>query len=88
MSVKVAPEKTALLRFSRFQASRKRRFTFLGFEFYWEADSKKNAPGVAAHGAQEVAREHQSLQGLAQSQPLPSIGGAVSENGQESSWSL
>lgn len=38
--LKVAPEKTRLLRFSRFQASRRRRFTFLGFEFYWEADSK------------------------------------------------
>lgn len=36
----VAPEKTRLLRFSRFCASRRRRFTFLGFEFYWEADSK------------------------------------------------
>jgi group II intron reverse transcriptase/maturase len=39
-ALKVAPEKTCLLRFSRFHASRKRRFTFLGFEFYWEADSK------------------------------------------------
>ncbi len=36
----VAPEKTCIHRFSRFHPSRKRRFTFLGFEFYWEADSK------------------------------------------------
>ena len=36
----MAPEKTRLLRFSRFHATRTRRFTFLGFEFYWEADSK------------------------------------------------
>jgi group II intron reverse transcriptase/maturase len=36
----VAPGKTRLLRFSRFHATRRRRFTFLGFEFYWEADSK------------------------------------------------
>jgi len=35
----VAPEKTCVHRFSRFHAGRKRRFTFLGFEFYWEADS-------------------------------------------------
>jgi RNA-directed DNA polymerase len=39
-ALKVAPDKTHLLRFSRFYASRRRRFSFLGFEFYWEADSK------------------------------------------------
>ena len=39
-ALKVAPDKTRLVRFSRFHPSRKRRFTFLGFEFYWEADSK------------------------------------------------
>ncbi len=38
--LKVAPEKTCIHRFSRFHPSRTRRFTFLGFEFYWEADSK------------------------------------------------
>jgi len=36
----VAPEKTCIHRFSRFHPGRNRRFTFLGFEFYWEADSK------------------------------------------------
>jgi RNA-directed DNA polymerase len=36
----VAPEKTCIHRFSRFHPTRKKRFTFLGFEFYWEADSK------------------------------------------------
>lgn len=39
-SLQVTPEKTCIHRFSRFHPSRKRRFTFLGFEFYWEADSK------------------------------------------------
>lgn len=39
-SLQVAPEKTCIHRFSRFHPSRKRRFTFLGFEFYWEADTK------------------------------------------------
>jgi len=38
--LKVAPEKTCIHRFSRFDPSRKRRFTFLGFEFYWESDTK------------------------------------------------
>ena len=36
----VAPEKTCIHRFSRFHPSRTRRFTFLGFEFYWESDTK------------------------------------------------
>ena len=36
--LQVAPEKTRCLRFSRFHPSRKRRFTFLGFEFYWMPD--------------------------------------------------
>src|SRR5436309_5563696 len=32
--LQVAPEKTHLRRFSRFHPSKKRRFTFLGFEFF------------------------------------------------------
>jgi RNA-directed DNA polymerase len=32
--------KTNILRFSRFHPSRKRRFSFLGFEFYWFPDRK------------------------------------------------
>jgi RNA-directed DNA polymerase len=36
----VAPQKTCIHRFSRFHPGRNRRFTFLGFEFYWEADTK------------------------------------------------
>lgn len=38
--LQVAPEKTKIHRFSRFHLSRTTRFTFLGFEFYWEADTK------------------------------------------------
>ncbi|MGH8601669.1 MAG: group II intron reverse transcriptase/maturase [Gammaproteobacteria bacterium] len=34
----VAPEKTQVLRFSRFHPSMKRRFSFLGFELYWFPD--------------------------------------------------
>jgi group II intron reverse transcriptase/maturase len=38
--LQIAPEKTCIHRFSRFHPTRRRRFTFLGFEFYWEGDSK------------------------------------------------
>lgn len=38
--LEVAPEKTRLLRFSRFHPSRKRTFVFLGFEYYWDLDWK------------------------------------------------
>lgn len=43
--LEVAPEKTKTLRFSRFHPSMKRRFTFLGFEFYWKED-RKGVPRV------------------------------------------
>lgn len=36
--LEVAPDKTRRLRFSRFHPSHKRRFTFLGFEFFWARD--------------------------------------------------
>lgn len=36
--LQVAPEKTALRRFSRFHPGRQRRFSFLGFEFAWMPD--------------------------------------------------
>ena len=36
--LEVAPEKTQILRFSRFHPGMKRGFTFLGFEFYWLPD--------------------------------------------------
>ena len=38
--LQVAPDKTMIHRFSRFRPTRETRFTFLGFEFYWEADTK------------------------------------------------
>lgn len=37
-NLEVAPEKTRIIRFSRFHPSMKRRFTFLGFELYWFID--------------------------------------------------
>ena len=36
--LEIAPEKTRLIRFSRYYLGRKRSFTFLGFEFYWSLD--------------------------------------------------
>jgi RNA-directed DNA polymerase len=42
-NLEAAPEKTNLLRFSRFHPSMKRRFTFLGFEFFWKTDRQGTA---------------------------------------------
>ena len=71
--LEVAPEKTRILRFSRFHPSRKRRFTFLGFEFYWNKD-RQGAPRVqrrtarkrlqaACHRIKEWIRTHRHLPG-------------------------
>jgi len=38
--LEVAAEKTRLLRFSRFHPGPRRRFAFLGFEFYWDLDRR------------------------------------------------
>jgi len=45
-NLEVEPSKTQILRFSRFHPSRKRTFTFLGFEFYWMID-RKGLPRLA-----------------------------------------
>lgn len=51
-NLEMAPEKTRLLRFSRFHPSRKRRFTFLGFEFYWNKD-RQGVPRVQRRTARK-----------------------------------
>lgn len=38
--LEVAPDKTRILRFSRFHPGLKRRFAFLGFELYWYRDRR------------------------------------------------
>ena len=38
--LQVAPEKTRILRFSRFRPGLNRRFAFLGFELYWNRDRR------------------------------------------------
>ena len=66
--LQVAPEKTRIHRFSRFHPSRKRRFTFLGFEFYWEADSKKSAR-LATDGEEEASSRSKRVYGMAKAPP-------------------
>jgi RNA-directed DNA polymerase len=50
--LKVAPEKTKILRFSRFHPGMKRRFAFLGFEFYWYPD-RQGVPRVKRRTARK-----------------------------------
>ena len=54
-NLEVAPEKTQILRFSRFHPSMKRRFTFLGFEFYWKED-RQGVPRVMRRTARKKLR--------------------------------
>lgn len=52
--LEVAPDMTRILRFSRFHPSPPQadRFTFLGFEFYWEED-RKGVPRVKRRTARK-----------------------------------
>jgi group II intron reverse transcriptase/maturase len=51
-NLEVAPEKTRLLRFSRYHPSMTRRFTFLGFEFFWTED-RQGKPRVMRRTARK-----------------------------------
>jgi group II intron reverse transcriptase/maturase len=53
--LEVAPEKTQILSFSRFDPGKERRFAFLGFEFYWEPD-RKGVPRVKRRTARKKLR--------------------------------
>jgi len=53
--LEVAPEKTQILRFSRFDPGKERRFAFLGFEIYWEKD-RKGMPRVKRRTARKKLR--------------------------------
>ena len=64
--LRVAPEKTRILRFSRFHPSMKRRFTFLGFEFYWFEDREATLRVKRQHLAQEIAGRVPADQGMDQ----------------------
>jgi group II intron reverse transcriptase/maturase len=50
--LEVAPEKTQVLRFSRFHPSMKRRITFLGFELFWFPD-RNGTPQVMRRTARK-----------------------------------
>ena len=54
-NLEVAPEKTQLLRFSRFHPNMKRRFAFLGFEFFWHKD-RNGIPRVMRRTARKKLR--------------------------------
>jgi len=73
--LELAPEKTRTLRFSRFHPSRRRRFTFLGFELYWMPDregvvrvKRRTAPKKLQAACRRVTtwiRDHRHLPGRA-----------------------
>jgi RNA-directed DNA polymerase len=50
--LEVSPEKTHILRFSRFHPGITRRFTFLGFEFFWKED-RQGVPRVKRRTARK-----------------------------------
>jgi len=50
--LETAPEKTKILRFSRFHPGMERRFTFLGFEFFWMKD-REDEPRVKRRTARK-----------------------------------
>jgi group II intron reverse transcriptase/maturase len=54
--LEVAPEKTRILRFSRYPPIREQRFDFLGFELYWCKD-RKNIPRVKRHTRAKETRK-------------------------------
>ena len=51
--LEVAPEKTRILRFSRFHPGMMRRFTFLGFAFFWKED-RQGVPRVKRRTARKT----------------------------------
>ena len=53
--LRVEPTKTHILRFSRFHPGKPRRFSFLGFEFFWSPD-RKGTPRVTRRTARKKFR--------------------------------
>jgi len=58
--LEIAKEKTKLIRFSRFHPGKQRCFTFLGFDFYWSRDRKKQ-PRLRRRTARKKQRESMSM---------------------------
>jgi len=59
----LAPDKTRILRFSRFQVGGE-RFEFLGFEFRWGKNRKGEPSNLAHHREEEVKGCNRKLHGL------------------------
>jgi RNA-directed DNA polymerase len=53
--LEVAPDKTRILRFCRFDLAGSRRFDFLGFEFFWEK-TRSGRPGVKRRTSRKKLR--------------------------------
>jgi RNA-directed DNA polymerase len=53
--LEVAPDKTRILRFCRFDLARSGRFDFLGFEFFWEK-TRSGRPGVKRRTSRKKLR--------------------------------
>jgi len=51
-NLETAPDKTRTLRFSRFHSTMRRRFTFLGFEFFWK-EGREGTPRVKRRTARK-----------------------------------
>jgi hypothetical protein len=73
-NLEVAPEKTHMMRFSRFEPSMQRRIVFLGFEIYWFYDRRgkscvmQRTARKKLHGAckriKDWIRENRHMKGL------------------------
>jgi hypothetical protein len=70
--LQVAPEKTRLLRFSRFHPRMKRRFTVLGFEFAWRSE-RQGVPRVKRRTARKKLQAacRRMTAWITQPRPLP-----------------
>jgi RNA-directed DNA polymerase len=85
-TLEVAPEKTGILRFSRFHPTMRRRFSFLGFEFYWYND-RKGVPRVTRRTARtRLIRACRTIKD--QSEPAPTRQGVLPGPQQEVAGSL
>jgi RNA-directed DNA polymerase len=61
--LRVAPEKTRILRFSRFHPGLPRRFTFLGFELYWTRDGRGDLRVMKRTARKRLQRAERRIMG-------------------------
>lgn len=70
-SLQVAPEKTRILRFSRFHPGLKRRFAFLSFELYWNRDRRGDPRVMKRTARKRLQQAKRRMKGWIKSQPPP-----------------